>query len=50
MRQPPGIAIAGGLAPSQILTLYATPVICLWFQRPAALPARDQVAPRESAP
>ena len=32
-RQPLGIAIAGGLIVSQVLTLFTTPVIHLWFHR-----------------
>jgi multidrug efflux pump len=33
LRQPLGIAIAGGLIVSQSLTLFTTPVIYLWFDR-----------------
>ncbi|HWK46315.1 MAG TPA: efflux RND transporter permease subunit [Stellaceae bacterium] len=33
LRQPLGIAIVGGLVVSQILTLFTTPVVYLWFDR-----------------
>jgi multidrug efflux pump len=35
-RRPLGITIIGGLIFSQVLTLYTTPVIYLWFERAGA--------------
>ncbi|ATE59165.1 multidrug efflux RND transporter permease subunit [Thauera sinica] len=37
LRQPLGIAMIGGLMLSQVLTLFTTPVIYLWFDRLARL-------------
>jgi multidrug efflux pump len=36
LRHPLGIAIVGGLMVSQVLTLFTTPVVYLWFDRLAA--------------
>src|SRR5512140_101216 len=51
LRQPLGITIVGGLVFSQLLTLFTTPVIYLWFDRlarrfsrnPGASPAPQPV-------
>jgi multidrug efflux pump len=55
LRRPLGITIIGGLLISQLLTLYTTPVIYIWFDRLAARfsrkPAASQVpAGAEPAP
>jgi multidrug efflux pump len=44
LRRPLGIAMVGGLLLSQILTLYTTPVIYLWFDR-----ISRRLAPRTKA-
>ncbi len=53
LRQPLGIAIIGGLVFSQLLTLFTTPVIYLYFDRLAVrLTGRrpaNPLAPREPA-
>ena len=36
LRNPLGVSIVGGLAVSQVLTLFTTPVIYLYFDRLAA--------------
>jgi multidrug efflux pump len=55
LRHPLGISIVGGLLLSQVLTLFTTPVIYLWFDRlatrlagasgPAAEPGPEGVLP-----
>jgi multidrug efflux pump len=49
LRRPLGIAIAGGLVVSQILTLYTTPVIYLYFDR-LSLRFRRWRQPRAALP
>jgi len=53
LRRPLGITIVGGLVLSQLLTLYTTPVVYLWFDRWAQRFARYRVGnpiPREPMP
>jgi multidrug efflux pump len=47
LRRPLGVAIVGGLLVSQVLTLYTTPVIYLWFDR---LSRRFKRRPPDGAP
>ena len=50
LRRPLGFAIVGGLVVSQVLTLFTTPVIYLYFDRLAAAPARTPRRPRPLQP
>jgi multidrug efflux pump len=50
LRRPLGITIVGGLLLSQLLTLYTTPVVYLWFDRLAQRFSRyriDNTIPQE---
>jgi HAE1 family hydrophobic/amphiphilic exporter-1 len=50
-RRPLGVAVVGGLAVSQLITLYVTPVVYVWFDElkfrfartRAPLPNRSEV-------
>jgi multidrug efflux pump len=45
LRRPLGITIIGGLLISQLLTLYTTPVIYIWFDRLATRFSREEPVP-----
>jgi multidrug efflux pump len=49
LRHPLGITMVGGLLVSQVLTLFTTPVIYLWFDRIASR-ARERTARLSGAP
>ncbi len=50
LRRPLGITIIGGLIFSQLLTLYTTPVIYLWFDRLATRFSPSAESPANSEP
>ena len=54
LREPLGVAMVGGLMFSQVLTLYTTPVIYIFFDEPGARfcddGARDMSSPRSRRP
>ncbi len=48
VRQPLGLAVVGGLIISQIVTLYITPIIYLYFERLEGLFRKDRGMPRSA--
>jgi multidrug efflux pump len=49
LRRPLGIAMVGGLLVSQVLTLYTTPVIYIFFDKLAHRFSRNSGSPRPGA-
>jgi multidrug efflux pump len=50
LRRPLGVSIVGGLIFSQVLTLYTTPVVYLWFDRLSRRFERFRAGGREQMP
>jgi multidrug efflux pump len=50
LRRPLGLAIIGGLAVSQMLTLFTTPVVYLFFDRLALRVKGSRAAPPPAQP
>jgi len=50
LRQPLGIVMVGGLLASQVLTLFTTPVVYLYFDRLAARVRARRAATSAAAP